>query len=92
MFLRDVRTFRDGRWEVERDGRLQTGTYTADPSRNPRRLDLIRIGDSPEPTRKCIYRLEGNLLKVGYRSETGERPEDFDDDELFVDVYKRVRK
>jgi uncharacterized protein (TIGR03067 family) len=96
MAPRGDQTFRGRVWEEKNGSARRTGTYTADPSRNPRCLDIIHPDDPPGTTRRYIYQVNGDTLKMGFIWEPGERPasfHDFDDKAgLTVATYKRAKK
>ncbi len=81
--LRDVTlTFRDGRCEVRRGGTLiRRGTYSADPTRSPKTLDVcFTESDVPElidaPLRG-IYEVKGEQLRICYGPAGGDRAPTF---------------
>jgi uncharacterized protein (TIGR03067 family) len=96
MARRGDQTFRGRVWEEKRGSDRRIGTYTADPSRNPCFLDIVHPDDPPGTTRKYIYQVHGDTLKMAFIWEPGERPASFQDFEdkagLTVATYKRVKK
>ena len=61
-----VVTFRGRTWEEKTGGHVRRGIFTVDPSRNPRRLDLVHPDDPPGTVRKFIYQVNGDTLRVAY--------------------------
>ncbi len=96
MAPRGDQTFRGRVWEEKLGSHRRVGTYTVDPSRNPRFLDIVHPDDPPGTTRKYIYQVNGDILQMAFIWEPGERPasfRDFDDTAgLTVATYKRVKK
>jgi uncharacterized protein (TIGR03067 family) len=96
MAPRHDQTFRGRVWEETRGSHRRTGTYTADPSRSPRFLDIVHPDDPPGTTRRYIYQVNGDTLRMAFIWEPGERPasfQDFDDKAgITLATYKRVKK
>lgn len=75
---RDLRlTFKDGAFTATRGSEpRQEGTFTIDPSTNPRKMDITRtVGKGEIFKQQAIYHLAGNLLKIC--ASATERPTDF---------------
>ncbi|HYT88514.1 MAG TPA: DUF5004 domain-containing protein [Gemmataceae bacterium] len=54
------------------------GTFTLDPSKNPKRLDTRVVhGKDKVITTQGIYRLEGDTLKIAWTEGKAERPQEF---------------
>jgi len=91
-----VVTFRGRTWEEKTGGHVRRGIFTVDPSRNPRRLDLVHPDDPPGTVRKFIYQVNGDTLRVAYTWRLGEPPAAFNepDDEagVYVATYRRAKK
>jgi uncharacterized protein (TIGR03067 family) len=70
--------------------------FTIDPSRNPRRLDLVHSDDPLGTTRKYIYQVDRDTLRVAYTWRLGEPPAAFnerdDDASVYVATYQRAKK
>ena len=65
--------------------------YKLDPSQTPKHIDQ-RVGSG---SRKCVYSLDGNTLKICGTPPGGERPpaiESKNGDRNIVRVYKRVNE
>jgi|SRR5262245_54221152 uncharacterized protein (TIGR03067 family) len=69
------------------------GRYRADPGHTPPYLQ-----DVPDHRLlrgrafNCIYRVEGDTLRIDYpRDDRARRPQTFHDEDIRVDVYKRVK-
>jgi uncharacterized protein (TIGR03067 family) len=79
--FRDLKlTFKDGKFTARRgDEEPQEGTYTIDPGKTPREMDVTR-GDGAGRGQKqvAIYQLAGNLLKICSCEAGAERPTSFD--------------
>lgn len=57
---KDITEIRDGKT-------IQEGTYTLDPSANPKRIKMVgKTGDNAGKTFEGIYELDGNTLKLAY--------------------------
>jgi uncharacterized protein (TIGR03067 family) len=73
------------------------GTYTIDPSKSPKWIDIKTKADGPFKGRTLpgIYKLEGDKLTVCCNSEKMDRPKDFEAKEktpMMVLTYKREKK
>jgi len=87
-----IHTFRDGQcWNcLVAD---PVGAYRADASHSPARLDRTEfLGGGKVQTWKCIYRRDGDTLRIATTSETGRRPQSFDDKDIFIVTYQRIKK
>jgi uncharacterized protein (TIGR03067 family) len=89
-------TVRGRAWEENTRGQLRTAAYTTDPSRNPRRLELVHPDDPPGIKRRYLYQIHGDTLKIASLWPNDAWPvsfKDFDDDVgLTVVTYKRAKK
>jgi uncharacterized protein (TIGR03067 family) len=75
---RDLRlTFRDGKFVARRGSEEpQEGTYTLDPGKDPREMDIVRrAGKDGDVRQQAIYSLTGDTLKIC--ASTEDRPGDF---------------
>jgi uncharacterized protein (TIGR03067 family) len=73
-------TFADGKFVARRgDEEPQEGTYTLEPRKNPRRIDITR-GNSPTGSRKQlgIYQFTGDTLRICTFDNGTDRPTSFD--------------
>ena len=73
-------TFAAGKFSARRgDEEAQEGTYSVDPTKNPREMDITRT-TGPAQGRKqvAIYQLSGDLLKICSCASDEERPTSFD--------------
>lgn len=73
------------------------GTYTVDPTKSPKWIDIKTKMDGPFKGRTLpgIYKLEGDKLTVCCNSEKMDRPKDFEAKEktpMMVLTYKREKK
>jgi uncharacterized protein (TIGR03067 family) len=87
--------FHAGKYTWTGLGIAPKGSYKVDVSKKPARLD-ITCADLPaaEDTMKCIYRIDGDILKIAW-DLGGERAQIFDiqcDRRQSVSIFKRVRK
>jgi uncharacterized protein (TIGR03067 family) len=85
----------DGKFEHRAGDKdpYQSGTYTADPKKNPAEIDLTDAA-VPGVARPCIYKLDGDTLTIGI-GRPDVRPTSFDDGPgaaTFQTVFKRVKK
>jgi uncharacterized protein (TIGR03067 family) len=73
-------TFKDGKFTARMgDEEPQEGTYTIDPAKNPREMDISRAGGPAKAKKQtAIYSLAGDLLKICSVEAGDERPADFD--------------
>jgi uncharacterized protein (TIGR03067 family) len=88
---RCIKTFRGGKWSYSENGRPSTaGTYTTDKKRMPGILDES-YELNPGRTRKCIYRIERDTLRIAFRLRNdGVRPTNFDENGLYIMTWKRL--
>jgi uncharacterized protein (TIGR03067 family) len=73
-------TFKDGKFASYNSGKKTTGTYTIDPKKTPKTLDIVH-DEGPEKgkTWALIYRIDGNFMKICGPGEIGkDRPAGFD--------------
>jgi uncharacterized protein (TIGR03067 family) len=85
--------FRDGKFTWTGRGIAPKGSYKVDANKKPAWLDITRA-DLPaaEDIVKCIYRIDGDLLKIAWPID--ERAQIFDikgDRRQSVSTFKRVR-
>jgi uncharacterized protein (TIGR03067 family) len=67
---------------------LATGTFTVDPGKKPREMDMKYIDQ--EGASKCIYEFDGTTLKLMGGKPGGPRPKEFDKEKTLV--FKREVK
>jgi uncharacterized protein (TIGR03067 family) len=90
--------------KMEFDGKKQEGTYTIDPTKSPKHIDLIFERDGRKDLDRGIYQLEGDTLKLCMRGgsrkvdregkveeKLPDRPEKFDA-EISLITLKREKK
>ena len=75
------------------DGHIDRGTYRIDPAGKLPHFDRVqRFGPFPCVAGKCIYQIDGDTLRIaGFRVRRTERPRGFDDENAFIETYKRVK-
>jgi uncharacterized protein (TIGR03067 family) len=81
-------TFRAGRWQIADRNTVGTGGYTAEAGRKPAHLDVVTAGE----TNKYLYRIDGDTLRMARTKNGDPRPNTFDDADLVVFFYQRVKK
>lgn len=88
-----IETLQGGKFVYSENGVMhQQGTYTSRVDRVPCYLDETTAeGITPKGTKKFIYRRNDDRLLTAYGAQTSERPRSFDEDGIFVIVWKRVR-
>jgi len=74
-----------------------SGSYRIDPTHKPQHLDRIASSGSLKGrTCRDIFQIDGDTLRIANMSDQllndKRRPQGFNDDNVFVLVYKRVRK
>jgi uncharacterized protein (TIGR03067 family) len=89
-----VETFRDGRWVYRHKGRvISEGVYTADSTRRPCAFDESTTAEHEAGiTRRFIYRLEGDTLRIAFVPGSREYPKNFDQTGAWGATWKRVAK
>jgi uncharacterized protein (TIGR03067 family) len=90
-----VQTFRGGKWTYTLGGHfLYDGVYVIDDSRQPRCLEeRVTVGATKGETRKYIYRVDGNTLRMAFsRNDPLKPPKSFDERGVFLIVWERVGK
>jgi uncharacterized protein (TIGR03067 family) len=71
------------------DGHIMIqGTYRIDSTQSPPSLDHFPAGGGAH---KWIYRVDGDTLRMACRTAANQRPKGFDEEELLILVYRRVR-
>jgi uncharacterized protein (TIGR03067 family) len=87
---------KEGGYKTERgDQVLFDSTFTIDPAKTPRRIDITGTeGENAGKTAQGIYELDGDTLKICYTMPGKDRPKAFESKEgsraTFV-VWKRVK-
>jgi uncharacterized protein (TIGR03067 family) len=89
---------------MEFDGKKQDGTYTIDPTKSPKHIDLTFERDGRKDLDRGIYQLEGDTLKLCMRGGSRKvdregkveeklphRPEKFDPETSLI-TLKREKK
>ena len=70
------------------------GTYTVDPDKNPRRMDILPTsGPDKGKVRRAIYALQGNTLRICGAEAGKDRPTGFkteDEAGASLIIYRRV--
>jgi uncharacterized protein (TIGR03067 family) len=86
-------TFTEGKFTMELNaGALRKGTYTIDPGKKPKELDLTWEGQEVDRagTLTGIYELKGTRLKLVF-AERG-RPSDFDSAGAALIIYEKKKE
>ena len=91
MMKEAVREFKDNKYTLTpKAGDVIEGTIKLDPSQEPKTIDLEINGR----TLKGIYEVDGDMLKMSYTLNDGERPTDFaskpDSGQILV-THKRAK-
>jgi uncharacterized protein (TIGR03067 family) len=81
-------TFRAGRWWIGDRNMTGAGSYTAEAGRKPAHLDIVTAAD----TNKYLYRIDGDTLRMARTKNGDPRPRTFDDADLVVFIYQRVKR
>lgn len=86
----------DQSYRVDRDGAIDTGTFTIDPAKQPKQMDIRpKTGDDEGRTLLAIYEVDGDSLRICYASESAGRPSAFatepDSGRLLIN-YKRKKQ
>jgi uncharacterized protein (TIGR03067 family) len=88
-------TLADGKYTVESGGGTDRGTYTLDPAKTPKAMDITGTdGPNKGKTFLAIYELDGDTLKVCYDLSGQARPTEFKtqpNTQLFLATYKRQK-
>jgi uncharacterized protein (TIGR03067 family) len=67
--------------------------YTVGASSRPARMDCVETeGEHKGKTWQHIYRIEGDTLWVTHGPVGCERPRSFEDANVYVGIYKRVKR
>jgi uncharacterized protein (TIGR03067 family) len=86
-----VRTFRSGKWTYSNGQVSVAGAYTADARYKPPRLDMVGRGANEGLRSLCIYRIDGDTLRLAFPRSGTDRPTTFTGDVVLV-TLKRVAK
>jgi uncharacterized protein (TIGR03067 family) len=85
-----------GKYVAELAGQKDEGTFTVDPSKSPKTMDITgTTGPNKGKTIPAIYQLEGDTLTIAYELDGGQRPTKFEspaNSKVFLAVYKREKK
>jgi uncharacterized protein (TIGR03067 family) len=76
-------------------GYLRQATYTSDPMRDPRWMDITSTGDLGDHVCLAIYRIEGDQLTICHARPGGERPTRFESapgSDVFLTVWRRASR
>jgi len=77
-------------------GEKDEGTFTVDPSKSPKEMDIKGTGGPNKgKTIPAIYKIDGDTLTIAYELGGGKRPEKFEtkpDTKQYLAVYKREKK
>jgi len=80
------------KYTIKVEGKVkETGTWTVDPSKTPRTIDLKENGTNEKTPGPCIYEVKGDELKVAVPQPGGERPKDFSGKGTEVYTFKRAK-
>ena len=94
-FLKSILLKLDGgKYEVTVGGKLDRGTYTLDPTRNPKAMTLRGTeGPNDGKTFLCIYRIDVDSLEVCYDLSGKATPTEFatKGTELYLATYARKK-
>jgi uncharacterized protein (TIGR03067 family) len=72
-------TFKSGKFTSFRAGEKKTGSYTVDPTKKPKTMDIVPDeGADKGKTWSLIYTLDGNTLRIIGAEIGKDRPANFD--------------
>jgi uncharacterized protein (TIGR03067 family) len=77
--------FRGQRFEWTGSALDPSGTYRIDTGRG--HLDLL----GPDGNNECLFRLDGDVLVIAFRSDTNNRPQGFAEKNTYVETFRRVK-
>jgi uncharacterized protein (TIGR03067 family) len=80
--------FRGKKFEWTGAGSNPRGTYTLDTSQRPAHLDM----KADQFVNECIYRVDGDVLLLAFRRTGSGRPMNFEEQEVWVETFRRARK
>jgi uncharacterized protein (TIGR03067 family) len=87
---------KDGRYSYKFGDENDAGTYTVDPAKKPKAMDVTGSeGPNKGRTIPAIYELTGDTLKICYSLDGKTRPTAFvtkPDSKLFMVTYKREKR
>jgi uncharacterized protein (TIGR03067 family) len=74
-------------------GHIDRGTYRAAPVRKLSHFDRVPVfGPFPCVSARCISRIDGDTLRIAsFPGRDDERPRGFDDEDVIIETYKRVK-
>ncbi len=90
-----VLTISKGEITIKFGDRDIKGKFKLDASKKPKQLDITFKREGQTQTRKSIYTLNGDNLKICGPRRAGERPKKFEakeGDNQSISVYKRVKE
>jgi uncharacterized protein (TIGR03067 family) len=89
-----VETYRDGKFTTtdSTDAVTDEGIYKVDSRHNPGHLEETSLTTNKGRTYLYIYRLEGELLKIGYKGDCSVRPTSFKEAGVIILTFKREKK
>ena len=70
------------------DGDVRRGSFRTGRAREPHHLEWILSGGL---TLKCIYRIDGDTLRIACFECWDRRPQGFDDKGVIIFIYQRVK-
>jgi uncharacterized protein (TIGR03067 family) len=87
-----VITLRGGKFTYD-DGHIKRGSYRAANAGKLCHLDKVPIfGPYPCSPARCIYQIDGDTLRIaGFPGNSDKRPRGFEDENLIIEIYKRVK-
>ncbi len=69
-------TFRDGKFVAQKgEEKPQEGTYSIEPLKDPKQMDIVRRSGDRKVRQQGIYTLNGDILRIC--ASTEERPDGF---------------
>jgi uncharacterized protein (TIGR03067 family) len=81
--------FRGQKFEWTGGGGGPKGTYTFNTSHRPAHLDMKA---TDQPVNECIFQVDGEVLLLAFRRTGTGRPKNFEEQEVWVETFRRVRK
>lgn len=85
-----------GKYLIEVGGQKDEGTFTVDPAKNPKQMDITGTGGPNKgKTIPTIYKHDGDTVTICYELGGGARPTKFEtkpETKQFLAVYQREKK